>query len=45
MKSTMNTKPAHERTLPKRDPKTGRFEKSSSRISKPAVNKTGKKGY
>ena len=42
MKSTMSTKPAHERALPKRDPKTGRFEKSAARASKPPVNKAKK---
>ena len=34
MKTTTSTKPTDEGTLPKRDPKTGRFEKGTAKAAK-----------
>jgi len=44
MATTKSTRPADERTLPKRDPKTGRFLKSSAKAAtaKPAAGKMNK---
>jgi len=39
MKTTTSTKPADEITLPKRNPKTGRFEKGTAKAAKLVVDK------
>lgn len=45
MKTTTDTKSRAKGTLPKRNPKTGRFEKATAKVAttaKPAVKKTKK---